>query len=79
MRQRGLATTGILAVNTLMISQKPSSLHRFANPTRFMRLSSAILPWCAVVSAVFLALGVYLALGVILHNKGVLWGEDRFY
>ncbi len=40
------------------------ALHRFANPARFMRLSAAILPWCAAASAVLLAVGLYLALFV---------------
>jgi heme exporter protein C len=40
------------------------ALHRFANPARFMRLSAAILPWCAATSAVLLGVGLYLALFV---------------
>jgi len=39
-------------------------LHRFANPARFMRLSAALLPWCAAAAAVLLAAGLYLALFV---------------
>ena len=39
-------------------------MQRFANPARFMRLSAAILPWCAGISAVLLATGLYLALFV---------------
>ena len=39
-------------------------MHRFANPARFMRLSAAVLPWCATVAAVCLGLGLYLALFV---------------
>jgi heme exporter protein C len=39
-------------------------LHRFANPARFMRLSAALLPWCAIAAAVLLAVGLYLALFV---------------
>jgi heme exporter protein C len=39
-------------------------MHRFANPARFMRLSAALLPWCAWTSALLLALGLYLALFV---------------
>jgi heme exporter protein C len=38
------------------------ALHRFANPARFMRLSAAVLPWCAAASAVLLGTGLYLAL-----------------
>jgi len=37
-------------------------MHRFANPARFMRLSTAILPWCAGACALSLALGLYFAL-----------------
>jgi heme exporter protein C len=37
-------------------------MHRFANPARFMRLSSALLPWCAVLSGVLIATGLVLAL-----------------
>jgi heme exporter protein C len=39
-------------------------MQRFANPARFMRLSAAILPWCAAVTALLLAVGLYLALFV---------------
>jgi heme exporter protein C len=39
-------------------------MQRFANPARFMRLSAAILPWCAAVTALLLAGGLYLALFV---------------
>ena len=39
-------------------------MHRFANPTRFMRLSAALLPWCAVAAAVLIAIGLYGALFV---------------
>ncbi len=39
-------------------------MQRFANPARFMRLSAAIVPWCAAASAALLALGVFLALFV---------------
>ncbi len=39
-------------------------MHRFANPARFMRLSAAVLPWCAAATAVLLAVGLYLALFV---------------
>ena len=34
------------------------SLHRFANPGRFLRLSGAVLPWLAAGGAVFLAIGL---------------------
>ncbi|HYM04368.1 MAG TPA: cytochrome c biogenesis protein CcsA, partial [Stellaceae bacterium] len=39
-------------------------MHRFANPARFMRLSAAVLPWCAAASAILIGLGLYLALFV---------------
>jgi heme exporter protein C len=39
-------------------------MHRFANPTRFMRLSSAVLPWTAWAAALALAVGLTLALFV---------------
>jgi len=39
-------------------------MHRFANPGRFLRLAEAILPWCVGVSAVSIAVGLYLALFV---------------
>jgi heme exporter protein C len=37
-------------------------MHRYANPTRFMRLSAAVLPWVWRVTAVLLAGGLVLAL-----------------
>ncbi|MDX9861184.1 MAG: heme ABC transporter permease [Rhodospirillales bacterium] len=37
-------------------------MHRFANPTRFMRLSAALLPWTAGAAAALMAAGLYLAL-----------------
>ena len=36
-------------------------MHRFANPGRFIRLANALLPWCAGLTAVLLAAGLYLA------------------
>ena len=39
-------------------------MHRFANPARFMRLSSALMPWCAAAAAACLLAGFYLALFV---------------
>jgi heme exporter protein C len=39
-------------------------MHRFANPTRFMRLSGALLPWLGWASALLLAAGLALALFV---------------
>ncbi len=38
------------------------SLHRFANPTRFMRLSGAVLPWVVGGAAICFPVGLYLAL-----------------
>lgn len=37
-------------------------MHRFANPTRFLRLSAAILPWSAAATAALLAAGLVLGL-----------------
>jgi heme exporter protein C len=39
-------------------------MHRFANPTRFMRLSSVVLPWTSAAAALALGLGLYLSLFV---------------
>jgi heme exporter protein C len=39
-------------------------MHRFANPTRFMRLSGAILPWSAAVAVLALAVGLAWGLAV---------------
>ncbi|MGB0670316.1 MAG: heme ABC transporter permease [Rhodospirillales bacterium] len=33
----------------------------FANPTRFLRLASAVLPWCAGLAVLLTATGLYLA------------------
>ena len=38
------------------------SLHRFANPARFMRLSGAVLPWVVGGAAICFPVGLYLAL-----------------
>lgn len=38
------------------------SLHRFANPGRFLRLADAVLPWTAWLTAAFLAAGLFSAL-----------------
>jgi heme exporter protein C len=37
-------------------------LSRLANPARFMRISAAVLPWCAWASTLIIAIGVYLGL-----------------
>ncbi len=39
-------------------------MQRYANPTRFMALSGAALPWLAVATVVLFAVGLYLALVV---------------
>ena len=39
-----------------------TSLHRFANPGRFMRLARRLLPWFAGVTVVLIAAGLYFAL-----------------
>jgi heme exporter protein C len=39
-------------------------MHRFANPTRFMRVANAILPWAALLTVALLAAGLYEALFV---------------
>ena len=38
-------------------NQPGRSLHRFANPGRFLRISGVVLPWLAVVGAVLTAIG----------------------
>ncbi len=47
-----------------MTARRAATLHRFANPARFMRLSAAVLPWSAGATAVLLLVGLYLALFV---------------
>jgi len=37
-------------------------MHRFANPTRFLRIAGAVQPWSAVAAGVLIALGLYFAL-----------------
>jgi len=37
-------------------------MHRFANPTRFMRLSATLLPWTAGLALALIAVGLYLGL-----------------
>lgn len=39
-------------------------INRFANPARFMRVSTKALPWCGWLTASVLAVGIYLALVV---------------
>jgi heme exporter protein C len=38
--------------------------HRFANPARFMRYSSVLLPWVGGIAALLILVGLYLALFV---------------
>ena len=40
------------------------TLHKFANPARFVRMSSAMLPWLVGLSAVMIGVGLYLGLFV---------------
>ncbi|MGH6620314.1 MAG: heme ABC transporter permease [Alphaproteobacteria bacterium] len=37
-------------------------MHRFANPSRFLRAANAVLPWCAGLTVLLLAAGLYFAL-----------------
>src|SRR5690242_10334555 len=39
-----------------------SAFHRYANPGRFLRLASRILPWLAAATAISFAVGLYFAL-----------------
>ncbi len=36
-------------------------MHRFANPGRFLRLANVLLPWCAGLTGILIAAGLYLA------------------
>jgi len=40
------------------------TLHKFANPARFMRLSNALLPWSVGLAVVLIGVGLYLGLVV---------------
>ncbi len=40
------------------------TMQRFANPTKFMRISGRLLPWLAVLSALLFLVGFYMALFV---------------
>jgi heme exporter protein C len=40
------------------------SLHRFANPARFLRIADAVSPWATGLATVLLAIGLYLGLFV---------------
>lgn len=37
-------------------------MHRFANPSRFLRAANAVLPWCAGLTVLLLSAGLYFAL-----------------
>jgi heme exporter protein C len=39
-----------------------AGLHALANPARFLRLTDALIPWCAGAAALGIALGLYLGL-----------------
>ena len=39
-----------------------SAFHRFANPSRFLRLASTVLPWLAAATALSFAVGLYFSL-----------------
>jgi heme exporter protein C len=39
-----------------------SAFHRFANPGRFLRLASTVLPWLAAATAISFAVGLYFGL-----------------
>ncbi len=39
-----------------------ADLHRFANPARFLRFASVILPWSAALTVILFATGLYFAL-----------------
>ena len=47
--------------STALKAPAPSRLLAFANPARFMRLASLLLPWLGGVAALLLAIGLYLA------------------
>ncbi len=49
---------------TATSSQQSGSLHRFANPARFLRLAQAVFPWSAGAMALCIAAGLYLGLFV---------------
>jgi heme exporter protein C len=38
-------------------------LHRYANPTRFLRLANAVLPWVTGLTVILIGAGVYFAFG----------------
>ena len=44
-----------------MSTTTPSLTQRLANPTRFMALSGALMPWTYALAAAIVAVGLYLA------------------
>ena len=50
--------TPALAPRPAGSGQPGRSLHRFANPGRFLRISGAVLPWLAVAGALLTAIGL---------------------
>src|SRR5574338_431875 len=57
-------TASPLGRPTMSQRRSGSSLHRFANPSRFVRLSRRMTPWFAVLTAAFIAAGLYVGLFV---------------
>lgn len=43
------------------LAAKPTIIGQLANPTRFLGLTAALMPWLISLAAAFLAVGVYLA------------------
>ncbi len=41
-----------------------ANLHKYANPTQFLRLSRALMPWCVAVAVITLVAGLYMGLFV---------------
>ena len=50
------------AASPARLKENQRSMHRFANPGRFLRLANAILPWSAGLTVVLIAAGLYLGL-----------------
>lgn len=48
-------------MTTVTAQQQAGFFNRLANPTRFMGLADAILPWLTGLAAVLLAIGLYMA------------------
>jgi heme exporter protein C len=60
-----VCTTGVAREPRPVVGARTRSLHRFANPGRFLRLSGQLLPWLtgsgAFITAIGLAWGLFLA------------------